>query len=173
MSRRRSNARRGADARACCRGAAWPAGADVFPGRGRARWAGVRGLLVPGRCSGEIRRFFPGAPVHVRPELEDQGRTQEASARWAEIKRKPTLENCAGSGRLGAAVDTAEEIMPETTWMDNYKCDGQRCQSRMQCLRFTTRADAEAVFAAFWARREAGASGCAQMRPAVSAGGGL
>lgn len=56
----------------------------------------------------------------------------------------------------------------------NYVCAGTGCQSRGQCLRYTQRAVQErAVYAAFWARREAGASGCDRFMPVVQVEGAI
>lgn len=47
-----------------------------------------------------------------------------------------------------------------------YMCAGTGCQSRNQCLRYIrSTAQAAPVYAAFWARREAGASGCSEFKP--------
>jgi len=59
-----------------------------------------------------------------------------------------------------------------TTPID-FVCAGTGCQSRNQCLRYSMRAVQErAVYAAFWARREAGASGCDSFMPVVQVEGG-
>lgn len=56
----------------------------------------------------------------------------------------------------------------------DFMCAGTGCQSRNQCLRYTMRATQErAVFAAFWARREAGATACESFMPAIQVEGSL
>lgn len=68
-----------------------------------------------------------------------------------------------------AGGDVTAEAAPIT-----HHCTGDRCQSRQQCLRYTTRhKPARPVFAAFWARREAGASACDSFLPIVQVEGAV
>lgn len=68
-----------------------------------------------------------------------------------------------------AGGDVTAEAAPIT-----HHCTGDRCQSRQQCLRYTTRhKPARPVFAAFWARREAGASACDSFLPLVQVEGAV
>lgn len=60
---------------------------------------------------------------------------------------------------------------------DITRCTGDRCQSRMQCLRHIASRQPAAdnkptLYAAFWARREAGASACESFIPLVELSGG-
>lgn len=44
-------------------------------------------------------------------------------------------------------------------------CEGRNCPSKTNCRRFTERSTVEAVPAALWIRREAGASACDMYLP--------
>lgn len=48
------------------------------------------------------------------------------------------------------------------TTTDNIRCQGGNCPSKQQCNRYTDRSNKHAPYAAFWARRDAGATACDQ-----------
>jgi len=61
---------------------------------------------------------------------------------------------------------------------DIARCGGYRCPSRHQCKRHTAtreqrESDTLTPYAAFWARREAGASACESFLPLVQAEGAV
>ncbi len=50
----------------------------------------------------------------------------------------------------------------------NYSCAGLNCPSKSNCGRYSTEAEGhEIVYAAFWTRRESGASACDGYQPKV------